>query len=34
MLQNEVQKVTFRTKLDAQLSRIVNFGVNVAANYQ
>lgn len=34
MLQNEVQKVTFRTKLDAKLSRIVNFGVNVSANYQ
>ncbi len=34
MLQNEVQKVTFRTKFDAKLSRIVNFGVNVSANYQ
>lgn len=34
MLQNEVQKVTFRSKLDAKLSPIVNIGVNVSANYQ
>ena len=34
MLQNEVQKVTFRTKFDAKLSKSVNFGVNVSANYQ
>ncbi len=34
MLQNEVQKVTFRSKLDADLSKAVKFGVNVAANYQ
>ncbi len=34
MLQNEVQKVTFRTKLDAKLSKAVAFGVNVGANYQ
>ena len=34
MLQNEVQKVTFRTKVDANLSKSVSFGVNVSANYQ
>ncbi|WP_295935752.1 TonB-dependent receptor [uncultured Alistipes sp.] len=34
MLQNQVQKVTFRTKLDADLSRTVKFGVNFSANYQ
>lgn len=34
MLQNQVQKVTFRTKLDANLSKSVTFGVNVSANYQ
>ncbi|MBE5032567.1 SusC/RagA family TonB-linked outer membrane protein [Gallalistipes aquisgranensis] len=34
MLQNEVQKVTFRTKVDADLSKTVTFGVNVSANYQ
>ena len=34
MLQNEVQKVTFRTKIDANLSKSVTFGVNVSANYQ
>ncbi len=34
MLQNEVQKVTFRTKLDVDLSKAVKFGVNVSANYQ
>lgn len=34
MLQNQVQKVTFRTKLDAKLSKAVAFGVNVSANYQ
>ncbi len=34
MLQNEVQKVTFRTKVDADLSKSVTFGVNVSANYQ
>ena len=34
MLQNEVQKVTFRTKIDANLSKAVTFGVNVSANYQ
>ncbi len=34
MLQNELQKVTFRTKLDVDLSKSVKFGVNVSANYQ
>lgn len=34
MLQNEVQKVTFRTKLDVDLSRAFKFGVNISANYQ
>jgi len=34
MLQNELQKVTFRTKFDAKLSKAFHFGVNVSANYQ
>lgn len=34
MLQNSLQKVTFRTRLDADLSRTVKFGVNMSANYQ
>lgn len=34
MLQNEVQKVTFRSKMDVDLSKSVGFGVNVSANYQ
>ena len=34
MLQNSVQKVTFRTRLDVDLSRAVKFGVNISANYQ
>ena len=33
MWQNELQKVTFRTRLDADLSKIVKFGVNMSANY-
>lgn len=33
MHQNELQKVTFRTRLDADLSRRVKFGVNFSANY-
>ncbi len=34
MLQNEVQKVNFRTKMDVDLSKSVKFGVNLAGTYQ
>lgn len=34
MLQNEVQKVNFRTKMDVDLSKAVKFGVNLAGTYQ
>ncbi len=33
MLQNEVKKLSFRTKLDAMLSKSTTFGVNFTANY-
>ncbi len=33
MLQNQVQKATFRTKVDADLSKRVKLGVNMSANY-
>lgn len=34
MLQNEVQKVNFRAKFDADLSKSVVFGANISASYQ
>ncbi len=34
MLQNEVQKANFRTKMDVDLSPAVKFGVNLSGTYQ
>lgn len=34
MLQNEVQKLTFRSRMDADLSRHVKFGTNISMTYQ
>ena len=34
MLQNEVQKVNFRSKMDVDLSKAVKFGINLAGTYQ
>lgn len=33
MLQNEVQKVNFRTRMDVDLSKAVKFGINLAGTY-
>ena len=33
MYQNQVNKITFRTRLDAELSRVVKIGYNVSFNY-
>lgn len=34
MLQNQADKINFRTRMDADLSKIVKFGANVSLNYQ
>ena len=34
MLQNQVDKISFRTRMDAELSARVRFGYNVSGNYQ
>ncbi len=34
MLQNSVQKIQFRTKMDVDLSRHFSFGYNISASYQ
>ncbi len=33
MLKNDVQKLNFRTRMDADLSRIVSFGYNISGTY-